>query len=77
MLYAVYAEYAVYGHIHYIYYVHYVQGGFFRSIDMYLKDHSPYLDSSFLIVNLLGNYSTSYYLFVILLTFCLPIHLAY
>jgi len=36
---------------------------------MYLKDHSPYLDSSFLYsksqniikVNLLGNHTTSYY----------------
>jgi len=48
---------------------------------VYLKDHSPYLDSSFpysksqniIRVNLLGNYSTSYYLFIILLTSYLPI----
>jgi len=53
-------------------------------MDVYLKDHSPYLDSSFpynkfqntIRVNLLGNYSTNYYLFVILLTSYLPTHLA-
>jgi len=40
---------------------------------MYLKDHSPYLDSSLpysksqniIRVNLLGNYSTSYYLLLL------------
>ena len=70
MLYIVYAGYAVYAHIYYVHYVPYVQGGFLRSTDVYLKDHSPYLDSSLpcsksqniIRVNLLGNYSTSYYL---------------
>ena len=40
---------------------------------MYLRTHSPYLDSSFLYsesqntikVNLLGNHSTSYYLYLL------------
>ena len=52
---------------------------------MYLRDYSPYLDSSFpysksqniIRVNLLYNYSTSYYLFIILLTSYLPTYLAY
>jgi len=42
---------------------------FLEILDVYLKDHSPYLDSSFpcsksqntIRVNLLGNHSTSYY----------------
>jgi len=49
--------------------------GFLRSTDVYLKDYSPYLDSSFpyskskniIRVNLLGNHSTSYYYVVNLL----------
>ena len=48
---------------------------------MYLKDHSPYLDSSFpysksqntIRVNLLGNYSTGCYL--LLLHYYLPVYL--
>ena len=57
-------------YVPYIPYVPHVQGEFLRSMDVYLKDHSPYIDSSFLCsesqntirVNLLGNHSTSCYL---------------
>jgi hypothetical protein len=37
-------------HVPYVPYVHYIQEGFYRSLVVYLKDHIPYLDSSFLIV---------------------------
>jgi hypothetical protein len=37
-------------HVPYIPYVYYIQEGFYRSQVVYLKDLSPYLDSSFLIV---------------------------
>jgi hypothetical protein len=33
-------------YVPYVPYVYYVQGGFYRSTVMYLKDHIPYLDSS-------------------------------
>ena len=50
---------------------------FLRRSVMYLKDHSPYLDSSsfcnksqnIIRVNLLGNYSTSYYIINFLFTY--------
>jgi hypothetical protein len=53
MLYAVYAVYEgnVYvQHVQHVYHVYHVQEGFLRSTVMYLKDLSPYLDSSFLVV---------------------------
>jgi len=37
-------------HVHHVHYVHYVQEGFHRSMVVYLRTLSPYLDSSFLIV---------------------------
>jgi len=52
MLYAVYAVYEGNVHVQHVPHVLHVQGGFLRSTDVYLKDHSPYLDSSFLVVNL-------------------------
>jgi hypothetical protein len=35
-----------------LYYIPYIVKGFLRYIDIYLKDYSPYLDSSLFIVNI-------------------------
>jgi len=37
-------------YVPYVPHVYYIQEGFYRSTVVYLKDLSPYLDSSFLIV---------------------------
>ena len=55
--------------------------GFLRRIIVYLKDHSPYLDSSLFIVNLkiqleLICWATTPLVVITLLTSCLPTHLA-
>ena len=34
-------------YVQHVHYILYVQGEFLRSIDVYLRTHSPYLDSSF------------------------------
>jgi len=57
--------------------------GFLRRMVMYLKDHSPYLDSSLFIVNLriqleLIYWATTPLVIIILLTYLfIPIYLAY
>ena len=39
-------------HVYYVYYVPYVAKGFLRRTVVYLKDYSPYPDSSLFIMNL-------------------------
>ena len=52
VLYAVYAVYGLYVHVQHVPHVRHVAKGFLRRIEVYLKDHSPYLDSSLFVVNL-------------------------
>jgi hypothetical protein len=51
-LYVLYAVYGRYTYIPYVPHVPYIGKEFLRYIDVYLKDYSPYLDSSLFIVNL-------------------------
>jgi len=51
-VYSEYSERSKRTHVYYVHYVPYVAKGFLRCTVMYLKDHSPYLDSSLFIVNL-------------------------
>jgi len=49
MIYIIYIIYIIYNRVDRVY-VYYVQEGFYRSIVVYLRALSPYLDSSFLVV---------------------------
>ena len=51
-LYVLYAVYGRYAYIPYVPQVPYIGKEFLRHMDVYVKDHSLYLDSSLFIVNL-------------------------
>jgi len=66
-------------YIPYIPYIPYVAKGFLRCTVMYLKDHSPYPDSSLFIINLriqleLIYWVTTPLVVIILLTYCLYLY---